>query len=33
MWLETSLIGVSLGALGVLQGNLEPIPLKVCVPP
>jgi hypothetical protein len=31
MWLETSLITVSLRALGVLQSNLEPSPLKVCV--
>jgi hypothetical protein len=32
MWLEANLTSVSLGALGVLQGNLEPIPLKVCLP-
>jgi len=31
MWLETSLISVNLRALSVLQNNLEPSPLKVCV--
>ncbi len=33
MWLEANLTSVNFGALGVLQSNLEPIPLKVCVPP
>jgi hypothetical protein len=32
MWVKANLTNVSLGVLGVLQGNFEPIPLKVYVP-